>query len=165
MRLPYYPLARTREIVSKRKKGERARLTAVRAGLEPAAPCSRSQVLERAKGGDAPGGGILEVVAWQPYLLSRAGESAQEGHKPSVGRVCCGVPRDSVVGDAEGSLVMRLVQAHVDPSAVLLGPCLVGFAGAFLQQGIGQSCPQLDVVVQPAGSRAELDLPACVCVC
>ena len=26
---------------------------------------------------------------------------------------------------------------HVDPSAVLLGPCRVGFAGAFLQQGIG----------------------------
>ena len=66
----------------------------------------------------------------------RAGESAQEGDKPGVGRVCCGVPRDSVVGDAKASLVVRLVQAHVDPSAVLQVPFLVVFAGAF-QQGIG----------------------------
>ena len=36
------------------------------------------QVLERAKGRDAPRGGILDVVARQPYLLSKAGESAQE---------------------------------------------------------------------------------------
>ena len=42
------------------------------------------QVLERTKGGDAPGGGILEVVAWQPNFLRRASESAQEGDKPSV---------------------------------------------------------------------------------
>ena len=95
------------------------------------------QVLERAKGRDAPSGGILDVVTRQPYLLSRAGESAQEGHKTGVGRVCCRVPRDSVVGDAESSLVVRLVQAHVDPGAVLQVPFLVGFAGAFLQQGIG----------------------------
>ena len=40
------------------------------------------------------------------------------------------------VGDAE-ALVVRLVQAHVDPSAVLQVPFLVGVAGAFLQQGIG----------------------------
>ena len=40
------------------------------------------------------------------------------------------------VGDAE-ALVVRLVQAHVDPSAVLQVPFLVGLAGAFLQQGIG----------------------------
>ena len=39
--------------------------------------------------------------------------------------------------NAEASLVVRLVQAHVDPSAVLLVAFLVGFAGAFLQQGIG----------------------------
>jgi hypothetical protein len=37
------------------------------------------QVPERTKGGDAPGGGILEVVAWQPNFLDRARESAQEG--------------------------------------------------------------------------------------
>ena len=61
------------------------------------------QVLERAKGRDDPSGGILDVVARQPYLLSRAGESAQEGHEPGVGRVRCRVPRDSVVGDAESS--------------------------------------------------------------
>ena len=57
-------------------------------------------------------------------------------NRACVGRVCC-VPRDSVVGDAEASLVVRLVQAHVDPSAVLLVPFLVGFAGAFLQECIG----------------------------
>ena len=34
-------------------------------------------------------------------------------------------------------LVVRFVQAHVDTSAVLQVPFLVGFAGAFLQQGIG----------------------------
>jgi hypothetical protein len=60
------------------------------------------QVLERTKGGDAPGGGILEVVAWQPNR-----------------------PRK------------RFMQAHIDPSAVLLGPCLVGFPGALLQERIG----------------------------
>ena len=119
----------------------RPHLMSVRAGLQPACAVvvlqkSFVQVLERAKGRDAPSGGILDVVARQPYLLSRAGESAQEGDKPGVGRVCCGVPRDSVVGDAE-ALVVRLVQAHVDPSAVLQVPFLVGFAGAFLQQGIG----------------------------
>jgi hypothetical protein len=32
---------------------------------------------------------------------------------------------------------VRFVQAHVDPSAVLQVPFLVGVAGAFLQQGIG----------------------------
>jgi hypothetical protein len=29
------------------------------------------------------------------------------------------------------------MQEHIDPSAVLLGPCLVGFTGAFIQQCIG----------------------------
>jgi hypothetical protein len=56
----------------------RPRLTAERAGPLQAAPCSRSpakccvQVLERIKGGGAPGGGIMEVVAWQPKVLGRA---------------------------------------------------------------------------------------------
>ena len=65
----------------------RQQLMAVRAGLQPATQCSRNkrhhlislvlqksfvQVLERAKGRDAPGGGILDVVARQPYLLRRA---------------------------------------------------------------------------------------------
>jgi hypothetical protein len=91
------------------------------------------QVLERANGRDDPSGGILEVVARQPYLLIRAGESAQEGHKVGVGSVSCRVPRDSVVGDAKASLVVRLVQTHVDPSTVLQVAFVVGFAGAFLQ--------------------------------
>ena len=115
------------------------------------------QVLERAKGRDAPSGGILDVVTRQPYLLSRAGESAQEGHEPGVGRVCCRVPRDSVVGDAESSLVVRLVQAHVDPGAVLQVPFLVGFAGAFLQQGVGDLV--VDVLLLENLLVRELNLP------
>ena len=50
------------------------------------------QVLERTEGGGAPGGGILEVVAWEPNFLSRSVESAQEGDKPSVCRVRRSVP-------------------------------------------------------------------------
>jgi hypothetical protein len=45
------------------------------------------QALERAKGGGIPSVGVLEVVAWQPDLLSGAGKGAQEGNKPGVGRV------------------------------------------------------------------------------
>jgi hypothetical protein len=45
------------------------------------------QALERAEGGGIPGGGVLDVVAWQPDLLSGAGKGAQEGNKPGVGRV------------------------------------------------------------------------------
>jgi hypothetical protein len=48
------------------------------------------QALERARGGGQywgiPGGGILEVVARQPDLLSRAGKGAQEGNKPGICR-------------------------------------------------------------------------------
>jgi hypothetical protein len=43
--------------------------------------------LQRARGGGIPGGGILEVVARQPDLLSSAGKGAQEGNKPGFGRV------------------------------------------------------------------------------
>jgi hypothetical protein len=42
------------------------------------------QALERAEGGGMPRGGVLDVVAWQPDLLSRPCKGAQEG----VGRVC-----------------------------------------------------------------------------
>jgi hypothetical protein len=51
----------------------------------------------------------MEVVAWQPNLLGRASKSAQEGDKPSVCRIRRGVPGDSVVGDAEASLVVRFM--------------------------------------------------------
>jgi hypothetical protein len=43
---------------------------------------------------------------------------------------------DGVVGDTETALVMRLMEPHVDPSAVLLVPCLVGISGALLQEGV-----------------------------
>ena len=36
--------------------------------------------LQRAKGGGMSGGGILEVVAWQPDLLSSADKGAQATH-------------------------------------------------------------------------------------
>ena len=45
------------------------------------------QTHERAKGGGIPTG-VLEVVAWQPDLLSWTGKGAQEGNKPGVGRAC-----------------------------------------------------------------------------
>ncbi len=41
---------------------------------------------------------------------------------------------DGVVGDTETALVMRLMEPHVDPSAVLLVPCLVGVSDALLQK-------------------------------
>ena len=45
------------------------------------------QALERAEGGSIPCVGVLDVVAWQPDLLSRARKGAQEGNNPGVGRV------------------------------------------------------------------------------
>jgi hypothetical protein len=45
------------------------------------------QSFERAEGGGIPTGGVLEVVAWQPDLLSGTVNGAQEGNKPGVGRV------------------------------------------------------------------------------
>jgi hypothetical protein len=47
------------------------------------------------------------------------------------------MPCDGFVGDAKSALVVRLVQAHVHPSAVLLVPRLVGITGALLQEGVG----------------------------
>jgi hypothetical protein len=77
-------------------------------------------LLQLAQRGGRPGGWILEVVARQPDLLSRAGKGAHEGNKPGVRRVRGRASGDGVVGDAKSALVARLVQAHVHPSAVLL---------------------------------------------
>ena len=44
------------------------------------------QASERAKGRGIPAGGVLEVGARQPDLLSGASKGAQEGYKPGVGR-------------------------------------------------------------------------------
>jgi hypothetical protein len=46
------------------------------------------------------------------------------------------VTSDGVVGDTKTALVMRLMEPHVDPSAVLLVQCLVGISGALLQEGV-----------------------------
>jgi hypothetical protein len=48
------------------------------------------------------------------------------------------------------------MQAHIDPSAVLLGPYLVSFAGAFLQQCIGDLV--VDVLLLEHLLVRELDL-------
>jgi hypothetical protein len=90
--------------------------------------------LELAERGGHPGGWILEVVARQPDLLSGAGKGAQEGNEPGVR--CVRGRASGVVGDAKSALVVRLVQAHVPQSAVLLIPCLVGIPGALLQERI-----------------------------
>ena len=68
------------------------------------------QALERAEGGSIPCVGVLDVVAWQPDLLSRACKGAQEGNKPGVGRVGGSVTGDGVVGDTETALFMRLME-------------------------------------------------------
>ena len=93
--------------------------------------------LELAERGGVPGVWILEIVARQPDLLSRAGNGAEEGNNPGVGRIRRSVPCNDVVGDAKSALVVGLVQAHVHPSAVLLVPRLVGIPGALLQEGVG----------------------------
>ena len=41
-----------------------------------------------------------------------------------------------VVGDTEASLVVRLMEPHVNPSPVLLSPRLVRISGAFLEEGV-----------------------------
>ncbi len=87
-------------------------------------PCKRLSVQ---RGGGIPGGGVLDVVAWQPDLLSRACKGAQEGNKPGVGRVGGSVTGDGVVGDTETALVMRLMEPHVNPSTVLLYASRVPF--------------------------------------
>jgi hypothetical protein len=48
--------------------------------------------LKLAERGGVPGGWILEIVARQPDLLSRAGKGAEEGNKPGVGRLRHSVP-------------------------------------------------------------------------
>ena len=94
------------------------------------------QALERAEGGGIPGGGVLDVVAWQPDLLSRACKGAQEGNKPGIGRVGGSVTGDGVVGDTKTALVVQLMEQHVNPSTVLLGPRLVCVQEPFLEEGV-----------------------------
>ena len=42
-----------------------------------------------------------------------------------------------VVGDTEAALFVRLMEPHVNPSPVLLGPLLVCLPGPFLEEGVG----------------------------
>jgi len=48
------------------------------------------------------------------------------------------VTGDGVVGDTvtKTALVVRLMEQHVNPSTVLLGPRLVCFPGPFLEEGV-----------------------------
>ena len=70
----------------------------------------------------------------EPDLLSRGCKGAEEGNKPGVGRLRRSVACNDVVAHAKSALVVGFVQAHVNPSAVLLVPRLVGIPGALLQQ-------------------------------
>ena len=94
------------------------------------------QAFERAEVGGIPGGGVLDVVAWQPDLLSRACKGAQEGNKPGVGRVGGSVACNHVVGDTEAAFFVRLMEPHVNPRPVLLGPCLVCLPGPLFEEGV-----------------------------
>jgi len=86
------------------------------------------QTRKLAQRGFIPGGWILDVVALQPAQARCPGR--QQNWLWSLLR---SVPCDGVVRDTE--FVVRLVQAHVDPSAVLLVPRLVGIAGASASSG------------------------------
>ena len=41
-----------------------------------------------------------------------------------------------VVGDTEAALFVRLMEPHVNPSPVLLGPCLVCLPGPLFEEGV-----------------------------
>ena len=65
--------------------------------------------------------------------------------------------RDGVVGDTETALVMRLMEPHVDPSAVLLVPCLVGVSAAHLEEGVADL--PIDVLLLEDVLICEVNLP------
>ncbi len=67
------------------------------------------------------------------------------------------VTSDGVVGDTETALVMRLMEPHVDPSAVLLVPCLVGVSGALLQKGVADL--PIDMLLLEDVLICEVNLP------
>ena len=94
------------------------------------------QVLERAEGGGSPCGGVLDVVAWQSDLLSRACKGSQEGNKPGIGRVGGSVTGDGVVGDTETALFVRLMEPHVNPSTVLWVQLLYAIRVPFLRRAL-----------------------------
>ena len=66
---------------------------------------------------------------------------------------------DGVVGDTEIHLVMRLMDSepHVDPSVVLLVPCLVGVSGALLQEGVADL--PIDMLLEEDVLICEVNLP------
>ena len=66
--------------------------------------------LELPERGNVPGGWILEVVARQPDVLSRAGKGAQESNEPGIRCVRGRASGDGVDGDAKSALVVRLVK-------------------------------------------------------
>jgi hypothetical protein len=85
------------------------------------------------------------------------GKGAQEGNKPGVGRVGGSVTGDGVVGDTETALVMRLMEPHVDPIAVLLVACLEGVSGALLQEGVADL--PIDMLLLEDVLICEVNLP------
>jgi hypothetical protein len=67
------------------------------------------------------------------------------------------VTSDGVVGDTETALVMRLMEPHVDPSAVLLVACLEGVSGALLQEGVADL--PIDMLLLEDVLICEVNLP------
>ena len=109
---------------------QRCRLyqTAARAVLLPPDRCSQRSSRGGASWWLDPGG---RCPAARP--VEGEGKGAQEGNEPDVRCVRGRASGDGVVGDAKSALVVRLVQAHVHPSPVLLVPRLVGILSALLQ--------------------------------
>ena len=64
---------------------------------------------------------------------------------------------DGVVGDTETSLIMQLMEEHVDPSTVLMIPCLVGVLGALLQEGVADL--PIDMLLLENVLICEVNLP------
>jgi hypothetical protein len=76
------------------------------------------------------------------------------------------VTSDGVVGDTETALVMRLMEPHVNPSAVLMVPCLVGVSGALLEEAVADL--PIDMLLLEDVLICEVNLPVevlKVCVC
>jgi hypothetical protein len=67
------------------------------------------------------------------------------------------VTSDGVVGDTETVLVIQLMEPHVDPSVVLLVPCLVVVSGALLQEGVADL--PIDMLLLEDVLICEVNLP------
>ena len=63
---------------------------------------------------------------------------------------------DGVVGDTEAALFVRLMEPHVNPSPVLLGPRPVCLPGPFLEEDVGDL--EIDMLLLEAVLICEVNL-------